>query len=367
MLLPPPLSVCAIAAPASSWLEPCSDDAAVPGAHTLRSDQHFWDMHEDLQPLGKGFYGCVRLATVRSTGTLAAVKVVDKTNGRTSETDPRQEPLLLQSLRHPNIVRLLVTYESPCSLFIVMSAELGGDLLARARSFPGGRFPEAEACRHTRGLLRAVEHIHARGVVHRDIKPSNVLLSADGEVRLADFGLSQLLPPSGVLTTVCGTHDFLAPEMILCGHGEVDGYGIEVDMWAVGLLIFFLLHGRNPFELDTEIETLQAILSAQYDIPQTDGVGSVANDLICRLLVCDPTQRCRASEAVRHDWITVSGSALRRSLCAAADSHALSRARAVSDSNRSLCRLSCAMDHAVFIRGETRALSFDLLAALAAR
>lgn len=234
------------------------------------------------------------------------------------------------------------------------------------------------------GLLQAVEHIHAHGVVHRDIKPSNVLLSPDGEVRLADFGLSEVLPPSGVLTTVCGTHDFLAPEMIRCGHGELEGYGLEVDMWGVGLLLFVLLHGHNPFERGTEIETLQAILLAHYQIPESVNVSSAAKDLICRLLVCDPAKRCKALEALGHQWLTRRGVsaasfcdyslALRRP-CAMAERLGICRARASSEAGCSTRWPACGVaDHLSLCRApvvrEIRCFSFDdsgLPAALVAR
>lgn len=340
----PPLPACAIAAPVSTCAE------VLPGAHALGSDASFWELHEELQPLGKGYFGRVHLAMIKASGTLAAVKVVDKASGRSTGMDYRNEPQLLHSMRHPNIVELLATYQSPCSLFIVMRAELGGDLLTRASLLPGGLFAEEEAHRHMVGLLRAVEHLHAHGVVHRDIKPSNLLLSPDGEVRLADFGLSDVLPPSGVLTTVCGTHDFLAPEMIRCGHGEVDGYGLEVDMWGVGLLLFVLLHGHNPFERGTEIETLQAILLAQYQIPETVDVCPAAKDLIYRLLVCDPAKRCKASDALRHEWLArtwVSAAsvcdtslAIRRP-CAMAERLGICRARASSDCSNRRSRPPC--------------------------
>mmetsp|Transcript_26452 Transcript_26452/g.55595 ORF Transcript_26452/g.55595 Transcript_26452/m.55595 type:complete len:367 (-) Transcript_26452:360-1460(-) len=269
----------------------------------LQSDQMFWELHEDLQPLGKGYYGRVRLVRILSSGELAAVKLVEKASGWRHDSDWRKEPEMLRTLMHPNIIQLIATYQTPCSMFIVMLPELGGDLHSLARSLPGNVFPESEAKRYASSLLQAVQHIHDRGIVHRDIKPSNVLLSVGGVLKLADFGLCEQLPDSGMLTNVCGTHDFLAPEMIRCGHGEEAGYGLAVDLWGVGLLLYVLLFGHNPFEHRTEIETLQAILRADYSFPEHSSVSSAAKSLISKLLVADPRQRLSASECLLHEWL----------------------------------------------------------------
>lgn len=222
--------------------------------------------------------------------------------------DYRREPEILASIDHPNIVRLLDVYQTPTTLFILMEPHLAGDLLTHTQALPGGVCCEAQARQHVLKLLLAVEHIHCRGIVHRDIKPANVLLSKDGaEPLLADFGLSEQLPASGLLTSVCGTHDFLAPEMILCGRGDAPGYDTAVDMWSIGLLLFVLLYGHNPFEHSTEIETLQAILAADFSFPECTPVSAAARDLIRRLLVPDPSQRLTAAQCLQHEWIVSAG------------------------------------------------------------
>ena len=161
-------------------------------------------------------------------------------------------------------------------------------------------------------------------------------------------------------------------------------YGLEVDMWGVGLLVFVLLHGHNPFERDTEIETLQAILLAQYQIPESLGVSALSDDLVCRLLVCDPAMRCKASEALRHEWLARPGlsaanvcdsiRAIRRP-CATVGKRGLSRPRASSEVGCSWSSQPYAMaDHLSLCRAraarEIRYFSFDGSdhpAALAAR
>jgi len=216
-------------------------------------------------------------------------------------------------------VQLLDVYDTPGTLFLVMRAELGGDLATRLASLPGRVCPESEACAHAVALLRGVESMHAQGIVHRDIKLANVLLSQQGEWRLGDFGLAERLPEraSGdsppLLTSVCGTHNNMAPEMVLCGHGEVAGYGTAADMWQMGLLLFEVLFGVHPFARGTHIETLAAILAADFHFPEPASnataprVSEAARDLIRRLLVTNPNLRLSAKQCMQHAWLRPTG------------------------------------------------------------
>ena len=213
--------------------------------------------HHELARLGRGCFGSVLLVQEQGSGRVAAAKVV-ASSSRDDDECPLREPELLRVAQHRHIVQLLEVFQAPTTLFILQEAART-DLMAHAASCPGGVLGEPETRAHLAGLLSAVQHIHGLRIVHRDIKATNVLLSERGEVRLADFGLAVRLPAEGLLTSVCGTHDYLAPEMILCGHGEAAGYGPPVDLWGVGLLLYALPCGGNPFERDTDVGTLQAI------------------------------------------------------------------------------------------------------------
>ena len=202
-------------------------------------------------------------------------------------------------------VQLLSVYDTPSTLFLVMRAELGGDLATRLASLPGGVCPELEARAHAAALLRGLKSTHAQGIVHRDIKAANVLLSHEGVGRLGDFGVAVSMPEGGgLLTAVCGTQDNMAPEMVLCGHGEAAGYDMGVDMWQMGLLVFEMLFGRHPFRRETEIETLAAILRGDFAMPVTAAVSQQARDLVRGLLMIDPLYRLSASDCLRHQWFS---------------------------------------------------------------
>ncbi len=274
----------------------------VDGARALPNDEAFWERHKEVSRLGRGCFGSVLLVRDQSSGRMAAAKVVASSAARDDEECPLREPELLRFAHHQHIVQLLDVFQSPTTLFILQEVART-DLMTHASSRPEGVLEEPETRGHLAGLLSAVQHIHSLQIVHRDIKATNVLLSERGEVRLADFGLAVRLPEVGLLTSVCGTHDYLAPEMIRCGHGEAEGYGTPVDLWGVGLLMYALLCGGNPFERDTDIATLQAILAGRLEFPRDATLSNSARELVRRLLVTDPAGRLSAKAALHEPWL----------------------------------------------------------------
>ena len=293
---------------------------------TLTSDAEFWSLFEEERALGRGCFGTVLLVRPRApTASASQATIAAKVVLADDASAAIDEATLLRSLSHPNIVRLHEVYASASTVFVLMAAELGGDLHKRAEAAPGGVLTEAEAILPLSGVLAALHHLHARHqIVHRDVKASNVLLAADGvTAKLGDFGLAARLPQGGRLTTVCGTHDFLAPEMIRTGHGELSGYGSSVDIWAVGLMLHALLLGDNPFERETDIETLQAILAGDYAPPADRQLSFEVRDLLSSLLVTEPAKRATAEDAAGHAWVVGGGSAKQPAPQPAADGRSL--------------------------------------------
>lgn len=315
MTVPPPtpLDLSRLSAGSSSSHSSHSGDLDLVRSTSTSSDSDFWLAHEPLHPVGRGHFGDVTLARVRATRALVAVKAVGKaaaTEGCPC-LDLTAEATALTELRHPNIVRLIAVWDSPATLFLLLEHAAGGDLLARMRSLPGGVLPVGEARHHSAAVFRAIAFLHRRGYIHRDVKPANVLLSACGEARLADFGLA-VRTAGRPLTQIVGTQEFLAPEMVLCGQGEAQGYGSSVDEWGAGLLLFGALYGFNPLQRRTEVGTLAAILRAEWTLP-TERTTSperlaecrAAARLIGRLLVADPARRWTARRCLLDDeWLT---------------------------------------------------------------
>lgn len=129
----------------------------------------------------------------------------------------------------------------------------------------------------------------------RDIKPENLLLGAKGEIKIADFGWS-VHAPSSRRSTLCGTLDYLSPEMV-CGKT----YNEKVDLWSIGVLCYEFLTGKPPFESSSYDETYVRISRARFTIPEY--VSDDAKDLIKKLLIVNPNDRLELDQVITHPWI----------------------------------------------------------------
>ena len=147
----------------------------------------------------------------------------------------------------------------------------------------------------------------ARDSQHRDIKPENLLLSdpmPDAVLKLCDMGLARSFDHRQLIHTVCGTHRYLAPELVRCDRGEQDGYTCAVDMWGVGLILFIVLFGHNPFHRREREQTLAAIANCDWHFPPQSTVSAAARALIRSMLLPYAPKRITASDAMRHKWFT---------------------------------------------------------------
>lgn len=170
-----------------------------------------------------------------------------------------------------------------------------GALYSKLVMSPTKRFSEDVCAKYVAQIADALLYCHTKKVIHRDIKPENLLLGAKGEIKIADFGWS-VHAPSSRRTTLCGTLDYLPPEMV-CGktHNE------KVDLWSLGVLCYEFLTGRPPFESNSYDETYRRISKALFTVP--DYVSNEAKDLMKRLLVVNPDKRLELNEVLKHPWI----------------------------------------------------------------
>eukprot|EP01122_Echinamoeba_exundans_P009424 TRINITY_DN3333_c0_g1_i2.p2 TRINITY_DN3333_c0_g1~~TRINITY_DN3333_c0_g1_i2.p2 ORF type:complete len:264 (-),score=51.78 TRINITY_DN3333_c0_g1_i2:59-850(-) len=172
--------------------------------------------------------------------------------------------------------------------------------------------PEDAARTMFKQILSAVEYLHSKSIVHRDLKPENILLSRDGTAKLSDFGLARMLDAAAALKTLCGTPQYVAPEIITLGSvgpsNALNGYSHAVDMWSLGVILYIMLSGEPPFdtELNPTMSLYQQIETGTYDFPADlwDPVSPVAKDLLVHLLEVDPNKRYTVSQALRHPWLT---------------------------------------------------------------
>lgn len=247
--------------------------------------------------LGTGKYGVVFLAREKRTKFLVALKVLYKKELREGgcETQLKREIEIQAHLRHENILRLWGYFYDESRVFLILEFAPGGELYKELKNQPEGRFEEARAARFVLEMAEALEYLHSKHVIHRDIKPENLLLGTDGQLKIADFGWS-VHAPNSRRETLCGTLDYLAPEMVLAKPHDN-----AVDIWALGVLMFELLTGRPPFEHEGKRATCEHIVQASYVCPPF--VTDDAKDLLAKLLVTEPSARISLTELKRHPWI----------------------------------------------------------------
>ncbi|QSS63519.1 calcium/calmodulin-dependent protein kinase [Histoplasma capsulatum] len=243
--------------------------------------------------LGAGSYSVVKECVHIDTGRYYAAKV-------------RNEIAVLKrvSMGHQNILTLVDYFETMNNLYLVTDLALGGELFDRICR--KGSYYESDAADLIRATLSAVAYLHDHGIVHRDLKPENLLFRTpedNADLLIADFGLSRIMDEEQfhVLTTTCGTPGYMAPEIF-----KKTGHGKPVDIWAIGVITYFLLCGYTPFDRESNLEEMQAILVADYSFTPLEywrGVSVTAREFIRRCLTIDPGARMTAHEALQHPWI----------------------------------------------------------------
>ncbi|PLB40833.1 serine/threonine-protein kinase [Aspergillus candidus] len=256
--------------------------------------------------LGAGSYSVVKECVHIDTGQYYAAKVINKRLMAGREHMVRNEIAILKrvSMGHQNILTLVDYFETMNNLYLVTDLALGGELFDRICR--KGSYYESDAADLIRAILSAVAYLHDHGIVHRDLKPENLLFRTpedNADLLIADFGLSRIMDEEQfhVLTTTCGTPGYMAPEIF-----KKSGHGKPVDIWAVGVITYFLLCGYTPFDRDSNLEEMQAILAADYAFTPLEywrGVSQSARDFIKRCLTVEPNARMTAHEALQHAWV----------------------------------------------------------------
>lgn len=272
----------------------------------VSSDEHVLSRYELGRTLGDGNFAIVRQAKLKNSSSEYAMKIIDKPKLKGKEHMVENEIEIMKDCHQPNIVKLYEEYETHDKIYLVMELVKGGDLFdAITQSV---KFGEVDSAHMVKDLCNALFYLHSRSIVHRDLKPENLLVhrNKDGtiSIKLADFGLAMEVKED--IYTVCGTPTYVAPEIL----SEI-GYGLEVDMWAVGVICYILLCGFPPFRSPdrNQTELFEFIKAGEYEFlsPYWDNVSSSAKDVIEHLLVVDRKRRFTAIDVLSHPWILTGG------------------------------------------------------------
>jgi 5'-AMP-activated protein kinase, catalytic alpha subunit len=238
----------------------------------------------------------VKLATHVVTGHKVAVKILNKAKIKQlgMEEKVQREINILHLCTHPHIIRLYEVLDTPTDIFLVNEYVSGGELFDYIVS--KGRLSADEARNFFHQIISGVEYCHFQKIVHRDLKPENLLLDANLNIKIADFGLSNLMRDGDFLRTSCGSPNYAAPEVI-SGHLYA---GPEVDVWSCGVILYALLCGSLPFDDESIPNLFKKIKSGMYSLPTH--LSQLAKNLIPRMLEVDPMKRITIPEIRLHPW-----------------------------------------------------------------
>eukprot|EP00815_Leptocylindrus_aporus_P011166 CAMPEP_0116056302 /NCGR_PEP_ID=MMETSP0322-20121206/3944_1 /TAXON_ID=163516 /ORGANISM="Leptocylindrus danicus var. apora, Strain B651" /LENGTH=573 /DNA_ID=CAMNT_0003540115 /DNA_START=259 /DNA_END=1981 /DNA_ORIENTATION=- len=246
--------------------------------------------------LGIGAFGKVKLATHCITGHKVAIKILNKAKIKQlgMEEKVQREINILHLCTHPHIIRLYEVIDTPTDIFLVNEYVSGGELFDYIVS--KGRLSADEARNFFHQIVSGVEYCHFQKIVHRDLKPENLLLDANQNIKIADFGLSNIMRDGDFLRTSCGSPNYAAPEVI-SGHLYA---GPEVDVWSCGVILYALLCGNLPFDDENIPNLFKKIKSGMYSLPSH--LSQLARNLIPRMLEVDPMKRITIPEIRLHPW-----------------------------------------------------------------
>ncbi|KAK3517832.1 hypothetical protein QTP70_021024 [Hemibagrus guttatus] len=269
------------------------------GSSNVRKHQHKHNLkhrYELLETLGRGTYGKVKKAVERHTGRVVAIKSIrkEKIKDEQDMVHIRREIEIMSSLRHPHIISIYEVFENKDKIVIVMEYASKGELyeyISERR-----KLSERETRHFFRQIVSAVHHCHKKGVVHRDLKLENVLLDENYNIKIADFGLSNLYHKDKLLQTFCGSPLYASPEIV---NGR-PYRGPEVDSWALGVLLYTLVYGTMPFDGGDHKRLIRQISKGEYREPPQS---SDARGLIRWMLMVNPDRRATVEDIANHWWV----------------------------------------------------------------
>lgn len=303
-------------APSSSHGAPPPDSHGHHGSHsaskqtrsrtTIPTQSGKWILGKTI---GAGSMGKVKLARKEDGSEQVACKIVPR--GSTEEHQTRadkeradqskeirtaREAAIVTLLNHPHICGMRDVVRTSYHWYMLFEYVNGGQMLDYIISH--GKLKEKQARKFSRQIASALDYCHRNSIVHRDLKIENILISKTGDIKIIDFGLSNLFSPRGYLKTFCGSLYFAAPELL-----QARAYtGPEVDIWSFGIVLYVLVCGKVPFD-DQSMPALHAkIKKGLVDYPSW--LSSECKHLMSRMLVTDPKQRATMQEVMNHPWMT---------------------------------------------------------------
>ncbi|KAL7684508.1 putative guanylate cyclase activating protein [Plasmopara halstedii] len=258
------------------------------------------DVYRSLGELGRGAFGVVEKVEHLKTQRQYALKTVHFESG-SKRHEFENEMRILRVLHHPNIVRMLETFEDEHHFYIIMELCSGGTLLDQVKA-RNKELCEEKAKDIIRSLASVIQYLHSRNICHRDLKLENILvenLEQGGHIKLCDFGASTLFKSGASMREVLGSVVYMAPEVLEGNYKE------SCDMWSLGVIMYMLLSNKAPFHGNTEDKLIESIFSGNvsYEHNVWATVSLEAKALLRKLLNTTPEDRFTAAQVLQHPWI----------------------------------------------------------------
>eukprot|EP00993_Chasmostoma_nieuportense_P000737 NODE_1678_length_1415_cov_154.507764_g1592_i0.p1 GENE.NODE_1678_length_1415_cov_154.507764_g1592_i0~~NODE_1678_length_1415_cov_154.507764_g1592_i0.p1 ORF type:complete len:419 (-),score=125.97 NODE_1678_length_1415_cov_154.507764_g1592_i0:58-1314(-) len=264
--------------------------------------------HYELgKALGKGSFSSVRACTDINTGKVYAMKILDKQTlvDQNMGAQVNREIALMLKMSHRNICTMRECFQTHDKVYIILELVEGGELFDKIKE--NKRLDEDKARDFFQQLILGLNYCHKHGIAHRDLKPENLLLDKNDVIKLSDFGLSNTqktsdsgrVNPSMMLKTVCGTPNYVAPEVLL-----ESGYnGFQADMWSAGVILYVMLAGKLPFYDKVMQNLFRKISTGTYTVP--DHFSEGVRELISKLMCVKPKERYTVDDVIKDPWFRV--------------------------------------------------------------
>mmetsp|Transcript_63219 Transcript_63219/g.169033 ORF Transcript_63219/g.169033 Transcript_63219/m.169033 type:complete len:445 (-) Transcript_63219:87-1421(-) len=254
--------------------------------------------------LGEGSFGTVYKGREKATGKIWALKEIPKASVQGDDLQNLKEEVRISTLvgSHPNIVYMKEFVENSDRYYIVLEFLTGGELFDRIVESPQGHFTEKVAASIMRQIMGALGYLHGRGIAHRDLKPENFLMATpdpDAAVKIADFGFACTVTGDKSASGLCGSPGYVAPEILT----STNGYGLAVDIWSMGVILYILLTGIPPFAAESDEESFRLTTAGKYDKSHLEEVSPSARELVAKMLTYNPLKRITAEAALEHGWL----------------------------------------------------------------